>query len=82
MRPGIAEARVLVVGGLIMAFLGRWCHIVLEAIGGFHTLAVEGIGGVVSRYVAEVGEVGWCCFGDTAIRTEAPASAPIGKGSR
>jgi hypothetical protein len=71
-RLGITEAMVLVVGDLSMFFLGRWCHIVVEAIGGFRTLVVVGIGGVVSVYVAEVGVVGWCCFGDAAARVEAP----------
>jgi hypothetical protein len=77
-RLGIAEARVLVVGGLPMDYLGWWWHIVAEVVGAFHTLVVEGIGGVVSGYVAEAGEVGWCCFGGAAIRMEALASAPAG----
>jgi hypothetical protein len=80
-RLGIAEARVPIAGGLPMGFLGRWCHIVVEVVGAVHTL-VEGIEGVVSGYVAEVGEVGWCCFGGAAAQTEASTSAPTGKGSR
>jgi hypothetical protein len=46
-RLGIAEVRVLVVGGLPVSFLGRWCRIVAEAVGEFHTLVVVGIGDVV-----------------------------------
>jgi hypothetical protein len=75
----IVDARVLVAGGLPMRFLGRWCHIVVEDVGGFHALVVVGIGGVVSGYVTELG---WCCFGGAVARTEAPASAPDVEGSR
>jgi hypothetical protein len=74
---------VLVVGGVSMSFLGRQWQIVAEAVGAFRTLVAEGIGGVVSGYVAEAGEVGWCCcFGGAAVRMEAPASFPSGEGSR
>jgi hypothetical protein len=78
-RLGIAEVRVLVVGGLPVSFLGRWCHIVAEAVGEFHTLVVVGIGDVVFEYVAEVEEVDRCYFGDAAARTKALASAPAGE---
>jgi hypothetical protein len=67
---------------LPMDFLGRWCHIAVEVVDGFHTLMVVGIGGVVFECVADMGVVGWCYFGDASVRTEALASAPIGEGSR
>jgi hypothetical protein len=35
---------VLVAGGLPASFLGQWCLVVAEAIGGFYTLVVGGIG--------------------------------------
>jgi hypothetical protein len=73
---------VLVASNLLMGFLGRWCHIVVEVVGGFHTLMVVGIAGVVFGYVAEVEEVGWSCFDDVAARTEALSFAPAGEGSR
>jgi hypothetical protein len=79
---GIAGAMVLVAGGLSMGFLGQWCHIVVESIGEFHIVIVEGIGGVVFGYVAEVGEVDWGCFGGATARMEALASVPVGEGSQ
>jgi hypothetical protein len=51
---GIAEARVLVAGGLSLRFLGQWCHIVAVDVGRFHTLVV-GYWGVVFGYATEVG---------------------------
>jgi hypothetical protein len=79
---GIAGAMVLVAGGLSMGFLGQWCHIVVESIGEFHIVIVEGIGGVVFGYAAEVGEVDWGCFDSAAARTEVVASVPVGEGSQ
>jgi hypothetical protein len=48
-------ARVLIAGCVPMAFLGRWHRIVAEAVGGLHTLVVEGIEDVVFGHGAEVG---------------------------
>jgi hypothetical protein len=56
-RLDIMEARVLVIGGLLMGFLGRWRHIEAEAKDEFHMLAVVGIEGVVFGYTMEVGWV-------------------------
>jgi hypothetical protein len=55
---------------------------VVEAVGGFHTLVVGSIVGVVFGYAAEVGEVNWGCFGGAIARTEALASVLVGEGSR
>jgi hypothetical protein len=56
-RLSIVEARELVAFDLPMGFLDRWCHIAVEAIGGFHTLVAEGIEDVVFEH-GELGEVG------------------------
>jgi hypothetical protein len=78
-RLDIAEARLLAASGLQIDFLGQWCHIVAEVVGGVHTLVVVGIGGVDFGCVAEVGEVvSWDCFCDAAAEME----APVGEGSR
>jgi hypothetical protein len=57
---------VLVAGGLPASFLGQWCLVVAEAIGGFYTLVVGGYWGVVFGYKVEVEEVDWGCFGSAA----------------
>jgi hypothetical protein len=57
-RLSIAEARVLVAGGLPVGFWDLWCHIVVEAASGFCRLAMEYIRGVGFAYVAEVVAVG------------------------
>jgi hypothetical protein len=75
------EARVLVAGGLPIGFLGLWCHIVAEAVGGCHKLVVGGIGDARFGYVVEVG-VDWRYFGGAATQTEVVASVPIDGGSR
>jgi hypothetical protein len=78
-RLGIAEARVLVAGDLPMGFWDLWCHIVVEATGGFRRLAVGDIGGLGLTYVVEVVVVGGCYFGGAAARTKALASVLAGK---
>jgi hypothetical protein len=81
-RLGIAEAKVLAVGGLLMGFFDLWYHIEVEVVGGFRRLVVGGIEGMRFVYVAKVGEAGWGCFCGAAARTEALAYVPVGKGSR
>jgi hypothetical protein len=39
-RLSVAEARVLVAGGLPMGCLDLWCHIMAGVVGGFHRLVV------------------------------------------
>jgi hypothetical protein len=48
---------------------------------GCHRSVVGGIGSAGFGYVADVGELDWCCFGGVVIRTEARASVPIGEAS-
>jgi hypothetical protein len=72
---------VLVVGGLSIGFLGMWSHIMVYAGCGCHRSVVGGIGSAGFGYVADVGELDWCCFGGVVIRTEARASVPIGEAS-
>jgi hypothetical protein len=57
MQLDSAKAKVLVVGGLLIGFLGRWWHIVAELEDELHTLAAVAIEVVVFGYVAEVGWV-------------------------
>jgi hypothetical protein len=54
-RLGIVEARVLAIDDLLMGFLGRWWHIVVEADGEVRMLVVVGIEGVGFGNMAEVG---------------------------
>jgi hypothetical protein len=82
MQLDSAKAKVLVVGGLLIGFLGRWWHIVAELEDELHILAAVAIEVVVFGYVAEVGWVVGVVFDGAVARMEALASAPIGKGSR
>jgi hypothetical protein len=81
-RLGIAEARVLVAGGLPMGFFDPWWLIVAEAVGGFHRLEVADIGGVGLVYAVEVVAMGGACFGDAAAQMKALTSVLAGEGSR
>jgi hypothetical protein len=54
----IAEAMMLVVGCLLVDFLNLWCHIVAEAVSGFHRLVVGDIRSVGFAFVAEVVAMG------------------------
>jgi hypothetical protein len=78
-RLGTAAARVQATGDLLVGFLGLWCRVVTELIGGFHKLVVGAIADVGFKYAAEVD---WHCIGGVAVRTEALAYIPAGKGSR
>jgi hypothetical protein len=49
---GIAEARVLAAGGLLMGLLDLWYHIEVEIVGGFLRLVVRGTEGMRFEYVA------------------------------
>jgi hypothetical protein len=55
-RHDIAEARVLVVNGLLMGFLGRWWRIEVEAEDEFRAMAVVGIGASIG--ICDGGGVG------------------------
>jgi hypothetical protein len=53
-RLGTAAARVQATGDLSVGFLGLWCRVVTELIGGFHKLVVGAIADVGFKYAAEV----------------------------
>jgi hypothetical protein len=81
-RLGTVESIVLAACVRPVGFLAQRCLFVVEVVGGFHTLMVGGIEGVVFEYAAEVGEVDWGCFDSAAARTEVVASVPVGEGSQ
>jgi hypothetical protein len=73
---------VLATGDLPMVFLCQWWRIVVEAEDAFHVMAVAGIEVVGFGNVAEMGVVGYSCFGDAVAGTMALVSALIGEGCR
>jgi hypothetical protein len=68
---------VVVACCLPVGFLNLWCHIAVEAVGGFHRCVVGDAKGV--RFASMVKVV---AVGSMVVRTEALASVPVGEGSR
>jgi hypothetical protein len=56
---GTVEARGLVAGCLPVGFLNLWCHIVAEAVGGFHRLVM----GVLRVWDWHMRRRWWLCVG-------------------